>query len=444
MEGPAVLYEDLDADGVKDLLIGGAHGQATRILKGKKNGSFDNLEIKDFVRDARYEDVSAATIDFDGDGDRDIYIASGGSIAKELDKVLEDQIYLNNGKMDFRRIPLSLPHTNGSVVSIADFNQDGFEDIFVGARSIPGSYGLSPYSFILTNKGGMGVDIAYQHRFGMVTDAKWVDFDNDQDVDLILCGDWMPITILENDGNGVMEFYPEEKNFPTLLGFWNKLEFVDVNKDGQLDILAGNIGTNTLLNADQEHPVKLYLGDFDENGAVDPIIFYYYFGRYMPLGSLNKFFTQLPGLKKQFTTYSNFSQVSSLEELLPNGEQFIVETKMVHELRSMVLLSKEGRYEALPLPDRLQTINVQDFFIDEEHEAIYYIGGNQELVAIRGNVMASKAGMIANYNSDSQSFERDNWLDFPIGINARSIIQLESGSGLVITNNDYPYLVDLP
>ena len=241
-EGPAVLYEDLDADGIKDLLIGGASGQAARMLKGNTNGSFDNLEVNDFTKDARYEDVSAATIDFDGDGDRDIYIASGGGVARELDKVLEDRIYLNNGGMDFRRIPLSLPHTNASVVRVADFDEDGFEDIFVGARSIPRSYGLSPYSFILTNKGGAGVDIAYKHRFGMVTDAHWVDFDNDEDLDLILCGDWMPVTILENEGNGVMEFYSEDENFPSLSGFWNKLEFVDLNKDGQLDILAGKCG----------------------------------------------------------------------------------------------------------------------------------------------------------------------------------------------------------
>ncbi len=443
-EGPAVLYEDLDGDGIKDLLIGGAHGQATRLLRGKKDGSFDNLKVPDFIRDARYEDVSAAVIDFDGDGDKDIYIASGGSIAKELDKVLEDRIYLNNGDMDFRRIPLSLPHTNASVVAVADYNQDGYEDIFVGARSIPGSYGLSPYSFILTNQRGMGVDIAYQHRFGMVTDAAWIDYDGDKDLDLVLCGDWMAVTILENGGNGELNFLPEEKQFPNLKGFWNTLAFTDVNQDGQADILAGNMGTNALLYADNDHPVKLYLGDFDENSTVDPLIFFYYLNRYVPLGSKDKFVSQLPVLKKNLVSYDDFSQVSSFEELFPNGPEQLVETKEVNELRSMLFLSGEDGYEAIPLPDRLQNVNIQNFLLDTDNGAIYYIGGNQELAAVQGNAMSSKAGMLADFSIADQTFLKDIWLNFPVGINARSIIRLQSGNGLIITNDDYPYLVDWP
>lgn len=442
LEGPAVLYEDLDADGVKDLLIGGAHGYPTRILKGKANGSFDNLEIQDFIRDARYEDVGAAIIDFDSDGDKDIYMTSGGGIAKELDKVLEDRIYLNNGGMSFRRIPLSLPHTNGSVVAVGDYNNDGFEDIFVGARSIPGSYGLSPYSFILTNKGGMGVDIAYQHRFGMVSDAHWKDFDGDDDLDLIICGDWMPVTILENEGDGQLDFQAEDQNFPNLSGFWNTLEFADLNDDGQLDIIAGNMGTNALFQVDQDHPAKLYLGDFDKNGAVDPIIFYHYFDRYLPLGSLNKFLTQLPGLKKRFVTYEDFAKVSSFEALIPNGEEALVETKMVNELRSLIFLSNNGQYVAVPLPDRVQQVNVQELMVDETQGSVYFIGGNQEMVAVMGNSMHSKAGLIGKFNLETQQFEQSRWLEFPNGINARSMVRLKNGTGLVITNNDYPYLVD--
>ena len=443
-EGPAVLYEDLDADGVKDLLIGGAHGQPTRLLKGKPDGSFDNLEISDFMRDARYEDVSAATIDFDGDGDKDLYLVSGGSIAKELDKLLEDRLYLNNGGMDFQRIPLSLPHTNGSVVAVADFDQDGYEDIFVGARSIPGSYGLSPYSFILKNKAGAGVDIAYQHRFGMVTDAHWVDWDSDQDLDLILCGDWMPVTILQNDGAGNLNFLPSEYNFPNLTGFWNTLAFADLNQDGQLDIVAGNRGANSLLNADQAHPVKLYLGDFDENGAVDPLIFFYYFNRYIPLGSKDKYVSQLPALKKNFVTYQDFSRVSSFEELLPDAQERLVESKEVNELRSMLFLSQDGQYTAVPLPDRLQALTIQDIFLDGDQGKIYYIGSNQELVAVQSNALSAKGGMLSEFDAATQTFKGDNWFGLPTGINVRALVRLENGKGLIITNDDYPFLVDLP
>ncbi len=441
-EGPAVLYEDLDDDGIKDLLIGGGHGQAMRLLKGKPDGSFENLMVNEFKRDARYEDVSAATIDFDGDGDKDLYIASGGSVARELDKVLEDRLYLNNGGMEFRRIPISLPHTNASVVKVADFNGDGFEDIFVGARSIPGSYGLSPYSFLLTNQQGMAVDIAYQHRFGMVTDAEWIDYDGDEDLDLILCGDWMPITILRNEGGGELDFLPEEENFPMLSGFWNTLEFADLNQDGKMDILAGNMGTNALYNVDPDHPVKLYLGDFDENGAVDPLIFFYYVDRYIPLGSKDKILSQLPALKRRFVSYEDFAQVSSFAELLPDGKDRLVETKEVNELRSMLFLSGTEQYKAIPLPERLQMVDVQDLYLDQDQKGIYYVGSNQELVAVQANAMSARAGMVGEFDSSTETFQKDSWLNFPAGINARMILRLETGKGLIITNNDYPYLVD--
>lgn len=442
-EGPAVLYEDLDGDGIKDLLLGGAHGHATQLLRGKKDGTFENLEIEDFTRDLRYEDVSIATIDFDGDGDRDLYIASGGSVAKELDKLLEDRIYLNNGDMEFRRIPLSLPHTNGSVVSIADFDEDGYEDIFIGARSIPGSYGLSPYSFVLKNRGGAGLEIAFQERIGMVTDAQWVDFDNDQDQDLIVCGDWMPVVIIENDGKGKVDYLPAEKGLPTLNGFWNRLAFADLNKDGQLDIIAGNVGTNSLFKANEEYPVKLYLGDFDENGAVDPIIFFRYFDRYMPLGSKDKYVSQLPGLRKNYISYEKFSQVSSFKEMLPEAEELVVETKEVDELRSMAFLSGSSGYQAVPLPEQVQTVTLQDFLVDAEQGRVYYLTGNQELAAVQASARASKLGVIADFDGAADTFKEATWLAAPRGINARRIVLLENGKGLIVTNDNYLFLVDL-
>ena len=444
-EGPAVLYEDLDGDGVKDLLLGDGHGYPMRLLKGKGNGSFENIEVDAFTQDARYEDVSVVTIDFDGDGDRDIYVASGGSVAKELDKVLEDRLYLNNGNMDFRRIPVSLPHTNGSVVRVADFNKDGFEDIFVGARSIPGSYGLSPYSFLLKNQGGAGIEIAYQFRFGMLTDAQWADLDADDDLDLVLCGDWMPVTILENNGSGELEFMPETAQFPQLRGFWNKLVLTDVNGDGRLDILAGNMGTNTLLTASEEAPVQLHLGDFDKNGSVDPLIFFHYIDRYVPLGSKDKFLSQLPSYKKNFVSYDDYAKVSSFAELMPEGEELVVERKTVNELRSMAFVSGgDGGYKAVPLPDGLQMLNLRDIVPAADGQGFYYLGSNEELVAVQANAMGTRLGVLGAYDPATESFVDEGWLKFPIGTNGRSIVPLENGKGLVVTNNGYPYLVELP
>lgn len=441
-EGPAVLYEDLDADGIPDLVLGGAHGFPLRLLKGGSDGSFQNLEVADFNRDARYEDVSIATIDFDQDGDLDLYVASGGSVAKELDKALEDRIYLNNGQMDFRRIPLSLPHTNGSVVAVADFDQDGYEDIFVGARSITGSYGLSPYSFVLKNRQGTGVEIAYQYRFGMVTDAAWQDLDGDGDLDLAICGDWMPVQVMENDGQGGLEFLPQGKRVPELAGFWSRLAFADLNQDGLPDILAGNLGTNSLMQASPEQPVYLYLGDFDENGFVDPLIFFHYFGRYVPLGSRDKLLTQLPGLKREFVSYDAYAQVSQFEQLLPAGQELLVETKQVNELRSMAFLSiPGGGYEPVPLPAEVQRGKVQDWLWDRTAQQLYYVCSQGELAAVRGNSLSAKGGVLSGLDPSSGTFSAHAPLPLPRNVQARALLKLQGGEFLLVTNNGYPYLI---
>ena len=151
--------------------------------------------------DSKYEDVDAATIDIDKDGDLDIYVVSGGNDLMESDKNLMDRIYINDGKGNFSRLKISLPMTNGSTVSISDFDNDNYEDIFVGSRSIPGSYGLSPYSFILKNKGNNSFEIISKERFGMITDSQWADINGDSKIDLVMVGDWMPIRVLLNQGN---------------------------------------------------------------------------------------------------------------------------------------------------------------------------------------------------------------------------------------------------
>ena len=143
-------------------------------------------------------------------------------------------------------------------------------------------------------------------------------------------------------------------------------------------------------------------------------------------------------------SYADFSRVSSFEELLSNEQEKLVESKEVNELRSMIFLSQDGRYKAVSLPDRLQGINLQDLFFDEERGAIFYIGGNQELVAVRSNSMSSKAGILAQFDVEQEAFLIDRWVDFPTDINARTIIKLENGNGLIITNDGYPFLVNWP
>jgi hypothetical protein len=165
-------------------------------LFGTSKGSFYNKFIPDFDRDRGYEDVAVSTFDIDRDGDLDLYIGSGGNQEVSPNPGLEDRIYVNDGQGIFKRAPIELPQTNTGSIAIADFDNDGYSDYFIGSRNITGAYGLTPNSFIVQNKDGLSMKILDRKQWGMISDAKWVDLNGDSFLDLVLAGDWMPITIL--------------------------------------------------------------------------------------------------------------------------------------------------------------------------------------------------------------------------------------------------------
>lgn len=432
-EGPAVISADFNGDKIPDLFVGGARFQSSRLYMGNRNGIFKRRPSKDFENDSKYEDIDAAVIDFDKDGDLDLYVVSGGNDVKELNKILEDRIYLNDGKGNLKRLPLSLPHTNGSTVSIADVNNDGFEDIFVGARSIPTAYGLSPYSFILMNKGGFGVDIMHKERYGMVTDSEWADVDNDGDPDLVLCGDWMGISIQENDGAG--KFSPSTKKIEHSSGMWNTIHLHDVNGDGKLDILAGNAGANFKWSASAEHPMELYVADFDKNGQTESIILSDYFGDKKLFNSLDKLSKSIPSIKKQYLNYAPFSEITEISDINLFSEDNMAESKIIEELRSMLYLSTDTGFEGIALPYQAQMSTIQDILVDN-HNQILFVGNHHEYITELGKSMSNSGGILSNFNADKKQYLSYNSLDLPYHSNNRKIIQISDGRFFVAPNND--------
>lgn len=434
-EGPAFIYADLNGDGIKDVFLGGGRNQAAQILIGTTTGKFVLKKSYDLERDMVYEDVAAALIDFDSDGDLDIYVVSGGGDYKELEKELEDRLYINNGNGEFKRIPISLPHTNGSCIAVADFNGDGFDDMFIGARSIPSFYGLSPYSFILTNRAGTGVDIAYKERFGMITNAYWIDLNGDTFLDLAICGDWMPISIFYNNGSGELV---EQKNLMGIkdaYGFWNSLAFKDFNNDGKMDIIAGNAGLNHKWQVNNSFPIKMYVGDFDSNGATEPLIFYRYLQNYVPAASMATLTSQMPSLKKQLNTYSNFKTKKNIDQLIPKYKEKLVEEKYVNETRSMIFISTDEGYTAVPLDWYDQLGEIQDICITPQGDIIYTVNG-RDRVAEFGAPNGSYIRYLYDITYTNTLQYKGRFLSFPLRYRPRRIVHKENNVFWVVANNE--------
>ena len=314
-EGPPVAVGDINGDGLDDLFIGGAKGQPAMIFIQNENGSFTELDMPVFIRERYSEDVDAVFFDADGDGDLDLYIVRGGNEYPVGDPFLADLLLINNGKGEFSRSAKgSLPYMafNGSCVRAADFDNDGDIDLFVGSRSVPGAYGWSPEHFLLENDGtGRFRDVTEERipeikQAGMLTDAQWVDYDNDGNEDLIITGEWMKICIYRNE-NGHFRDVTSSAGLDNTSGWWYCINTFDIDRDGDMDIIGGNLGLNSILKATSAEPVEMYLNDFDNNGMPDQIICYYQEGLSYPVASLDELATQMKGFDKNFPNYSDFA-----------------------------------------------------------------------------------------------------------------------------------------
>lgn len=443
-EGPAVVQADFNNDGLDDIFLGGARYQSSRIFFKQKNGSYQSPVLDVFEKDNIYEDVDATSFDFDNDGDLDLYVLSGGNDKLERDNLLQDRIYINDGKGNFERMKIPLLMTNGGSVSSCDFDQDGFPDLFIGSRSIPSGYGLSPYSFILRNNQNKGFEIIQKTRLGMITDSEWVDINGDNFPDLIIVGDWMPITVLIN--NGGKSFTNQTRSFglENTNGMWNTVKIVDIDQNGTLDIIGGNAGLNFKWKASVTNPVKLYLDDFDEDGRLDPIIFYNFFGHSIPFASKDLLINQMPVLKKKFLSYNEFSKVKTIQDLTGKSENEILEIKKIHELRSMIYYNFEGVFKGKPLPKEAQLSSIQDIYIDtiQGKPTMMFVGNNYNNVTELGNTDFNSGGIFNSYENDN--FQSFKYLPIPAHLNSRRIISLGGELFLVISNNDNSYLFYKP
>ena len=313
-EGPRAATGDVNGDGRMDVFLGGAKQAAGAIYVQRADGQFEATNTEVFRADRLSEDVGATFFDADADGDLDLYVVSGGNAYSPQSPALQDRLYLNDGAGRFDKATRHLPRmiTSGASVSAADFDADGDIDLFVGGRVIPWRYGLAPRSYLLENDGsGRFRDVTEEvapdlAEIGMVTDALWSDIDGDNRSDLIVVGDWMPVSVFRNTRNQL-----EKVDDPSLAnshGWWTRLVAADFDADGDDDFILGNWGENTRLKADPDAPVTMHVGDFDRNGYVDQIVsLAKESGRY-PLPLRGPLVRQVPYLQEQLPTHESYAE----------------------------------------------------------------------------------------------------------------------------------------
>ncbi|MEO1258493.1 MAG: VCBS repeat-containing protein [Bacteroidota bacterium] len=315
--GPFVSSGDVDRNGLPDVYIGGANGQAGTLYYQQSPGQFTRADIPSFVGDQNCEDMQSVFLDVNNDGFIDLYVASGGNEFNENSEMLADRLYINVGKGMLQKVKNALPdlRISTSCVKPFDYDGDGDLDLFVGGRQVPGKYPSPASSVLLKNERGKFVDAtaaeapAFQ-QLGMVTDAAWTDVDADGVAELIIVGEWMPVTVFKQN-NGRFVNVTEAFGLENSTGWWNRIAQADIDNDGDMDYVLGNLGWNYKYQASEEKPFHVYADDFDGNGSYDIALGYFLEGETLyPVRGLQCSSEQIPTIKKEFPTYTQFGKAS--------------------------------------------------------------------------------------------------------------------------------------
>ncbi len=408
-EGPALAVADVNNDEHLDYFVGGSKGQNAAIFLSNPDGTY-HKEEQPFIVDINSEDTDAIFFDGDGDGDLDLYVCSGGKAFSINSKELSDRYYINNGNGKYEKSVNSLPidqYYSSSTVTIKDYDNDGDNDIFVGERLKVNCYGLPGSGYLLENRLNNEFVMSEQpslNDLGLITDADWVDIDKDGWYDLVVTGEWMPITILINQ-KGKFKNETEKYGLHLSSGLWSSLKIADVDNDGNQDIIAGNAGENNFF----KNGLKMYVNDFDKNGSFEQIICYTRNNLDYPIVDRDELLSQLPYLKNKLLYFKDYEN-ATMNSIF--NEKIIDESLVFHanNFKTTLFLNQQGKFTTFDLPREIQYSSVKAIEVgDVNNDGVQDIilGGNQFLGKPQfGRDEASKGWIVLGaINNNTYHFE---------------------------------------
>lgn len=449
-EGPKATTTDVDGDGLTDIYIGGTRGFPGQLYLQDSKGNFSKSEQKVFYQFIEFEDGDCLFFDADNDGDPDLFVGPAGNNKPEFSREMQCRLLKNDGKGNFSLHGSAFPSMGVNVGAVAsyDFDNDNDLDLFVGGRSVSGDYGITPSSFIFINDGkGNFTDIAASAnpriaKTGMVTDAVFADVAGDTAKELIIVGEWMSPKIYSFKGNRFAEILT---NLEDLSGWWQSVKEMDVNNDGKIDLVLGNIGENFYLNPTAGNPVKLWMADFDRSGDVDKLLTRRVGGKDKPVFLKNDIQDQIPGIKKQNLKHHDFAQ-KSIHELFPAETVNKAIVKEFNYSSSVIAINKgDGNFELHKLPFRGQLSSVNaihciDLNYDGKKDII--TGGNksgfppqlQKLDASFGDVFINNGNGDFEWKGSAQT-------NLKVDGEVKDIVELPTRTDkylLFLRNDDFP------